>query len=379
MSTIEHPVLYSRDSTGKIRTWRLEHDGGDKYRSIQGILGGTQTPSGWTTCGSKNVGRSNATTAFEQVQAEIAAEYKKKLKRGHFEDVNAVDSGTQLFPMLANKYADLKKGLDFGEVIYTQRKLDGIRMIGRASGLFTRKAEPIVSVPLIAEVLALFHKDYPHISIDGELYSHDLRDDLPKINSIVRKQTPTEADLKESAKLQYHVYDLYDERYPDMQQDERNELLRDFFKYYFDGSELFQQVDTYLVQDQAHLDGLYDTFRKEGFEGQIIRLNGPYEPKKRSKNLLKRKEYMDEEFTVVDILEGNGNWSGAAKAVVCRMKDGKEFESGLAGTYEDNAVLLAERQRYIGADVTVTFFKYTPKGVPSQGVAKAFYIGGRNV
>ena len=49
-----------------------------------------------------------------------------------------------------------------------------------------------------------------------------------------------------------------------------------------------------------------------GYEGQMIRKDAPYECK-RSKNLLKRKEFITEEFKVVKVVEGQGAWTGYVK------------------------------------------------------------------
>ena len=54
------------------------------------------------------------------------------------------------------------------------------------------------------------------------------------------------------------------------------------------------------------LDEYYDTYMEFGYEGQIVRVNGPYE-NKRSKLLLKRKDFSDAEYLVIDINEGDGN------------------------------------------------------------------------
>lgn len=379
--SILHPVLFTRDSTGNVRSWQLEI-AGPAYRSISGLVDGAKVESGWTTCEGKNLGKKNATTGETQAEAEVKAEYKKKLKTGYFERIEDVDTGTQLFPMLAYKYKDLKKGLDWGQTWYAQRKLDGIRNLARATGNFSRTAEETVTFPGVTQALAELHQIIPGLNFDGELYSHELAHDLPKINSLVRKKNPTAEEIELASGLQYHLYDLYLETKPDMPFEERTGMLSDLFFKYLEGNPAFDLVETILVRDQVHLDALYEAWRYENWEGQIIRsAKGVYQPDKRPKDLIKRKEYIDAEFEVVDILEGNGNWAGAAKAVVYKNPriPGDTFETGLAGTYEDNAVILREKAKYLGGEGTVSYFKYSPKGVPVQGVTKALYEGKRDV
>jgi hypothetical protein len=64
-----------------------------------------------------------------------------------------------------------------------------------------------------------------------------------------------------------------------------------------------------------------------GYEGSMWRDNKPYE-QKRSKTLKKRKDFIDEEFPISKIIEGNGNWSGCAKAVEFIMPGDKRDENG---------------------------------------------------
>ena len=76
---------------------------------------------------------------------------------------------------------------------------------------------------------------------------------------------------------------------------------------------------------------MYGEYTEAGYEGQMVRQNTAYECK-RSKNLLKRKEFITEEFEVVNVEEGNGNWSGYAKRFVLKMSNGTTFSSGIRGS-----------------------------------------------
>ena len=89
----------------------------------------------------------------------------------------------------------------------TQPKLDGIRMVANTRGLYTRSNKEIVSVPHIADALAGFIKDHPTVTLDGELYNHDLKDDFQRLTSLVRK-TVNLVDSK--GLVQYHIYDMFD-------------------------------------------------------------------------------------------------------------------------------------------------------------------------
>ncbi|MDW9491695.1 hypothetical protein [Sinorhizobium meliloti] len=382
MSGILRPVLYARDTSGGVRTWRIETDG-SRYRTLSGLQDGKQAESGWTQCETKNPGKKNERLPEAQCQFEVEAAYTKKLKMGYFEDVADIDTGNTVFPMLALPYKDLKKGLDFtNEKYFAQRKFDGIRNLARDIGNFSRTGEVTATFPNVTEVLKEISREYRGIVLDGELYNHAYAEDLPKINSLVRKKDPSAEDIeKAQGLLQYHVYDLYWGDSPDMPFEARLDLLDEIFDVYgLDDHPSFAWVDTIPVRDQAQLDALYDQWRIESYEGQIIRTaSGVYQIDKRPKDLVKRKERIDAEFVVEDILEGNGNWAGAAKSVIYRnpKKEGDTFSTGLAGDFEYAAQVLREKTKYIGGDGTIEFFKYSPYGVPIQGVTKLLHGGKR--
>jgi len=382
MTSLLRPVLFARDTTGGVRTWRIETDG-SRYRTLSGIQGGKQAESGWTQCETKNAGKKNERDPEAQCQFEVDAAYTKKLKQGYFEDVADIDKGNTVFPMLALPYKDLKKGLFWDtERYFAQRKFDGIRNLARANGNFSRTGEVTATFPTIQEVMLEINDEFPGIVLDGELYNHAYAEDLPKINSLVRKKDPSADDIeKAESLLQYHVYDMYLESRQTMGFDGRIALLAHIFeKFELYDHPSFELVETIPVQNQTHLDDLYTKWRMESYEGQIIRsASGLYQIDKRPKDLIKRKERADAEFVVVDILEGNGNWAGAAKSVVYKnpFNEGDTFETGLAGTYEDNVVILRERERYLGGEGTVEFFKLSPYGVPIQGVTKLLHGGKR--
>jgi DNA ligase 1 len=131
-------------------------------------------------------------------------------------------------------------------------------------------------------------------------------------------------------------------------------------------------VPTAEVETQKALDGLYNEYLRDGFEGQMVRRDMSYE-QKRSTFLLKRKEFQDAEYKVIDIHEGNGNRQGTAKHLV--LFDGKlrqEFHSNIKGNFEYLAEILNNKDEYIGKMATIKFFEYTPDGIPRFPYAIGF-------
>lgn len=370
--------IFKRDTNGKIRIWKYEVLN-DSFRIVAGLQNGNFVVSKWTICKPKNEGKTNATTASEQALLEAQAEETKKLKREYRRTITELDS-VPMGPMLARNYADLKKPLAFP--VYSQPKLDGIRAIINRHGAFSRELQPHFNCDHILEILDPIFLFYPDAVFDGEFYNHDLKNDFNKIVSVVRKQSPTEEQREEAKQLlQYHIYDMpsdkpFSERYADMK----------FMLETYNLSEgQVRIVGTNSLSNQEQLDKLYGSYIELGYEGQMVRLDEPYDFDIRSKFLLKRKEFKTEEFKVSRIIEGLGNWSGVAKAVEFilpndkRLENGERPRAGIRGSREFAKKLLDDANSgIVPEEVTIRFFDYTPYGIPRFPVAIDFHLNGRN-
>lgn len=356
------PNLYTVDNKGKVRFWRLEKNplNASEFRTASGIVDGTETCSGWTTCTPKNTGRANATTAEEQCDAEIAALYKKKRDRKYYDDLAEVGTAKYFVPMLAETYDPKKHKIT--NLSFTQPKLDGIRCIAKRDGLWSRQGQ-MFYIPHIWDALAPFFARQPNLVFDGELYNHELRDNFNGILSLVKRQKKSPEDAARCVDLvQYHIYDC-------------PSVPGGFFNRWdavkmLTLAEPLIAVRTNLVACVGDVDENYQEYLAAGYEGQIIRFDAPYE-NKRSKHLLKRKDFMDDEFPLHAVEEGNGNWSGVAKRIIARLPDGRLFGAGVRGSLDEMCELLKTWRRYEA--VTIRFFEYTPDGMPRFPVATKFH------
>ena len=377
MQTIYNlPKLYKRDTTGKVREWTMQYGYNlDKTqagtRTISGLQDGKKVTSEWFITEAKNVGRANATTNITQAKFEAQAEFDKRIEKEYFEDINDIDSYVAFKPMLAHDFTKtpVTKG-------YTQPKLDGIRMVVNSRGLYSRSNKPIVAVPHIENLLKEFIKKFPTVTLDGELYNHALKDNFQKITSLVRKTVNIgEEELAESAELvQYHVYDMFDSANPDMIFTDRIEWLADNLPVSNNNGSI-QIVETNFAHDAEDIDKLYGDYTTAGYEGQMIRQDTPYEFK-RTKNLLKRKEFITEEYKVVEIQEGNGNWAGYAKRFILELADGTQFSSGVRGSQDKLAELLKNKDNVNWA--TCRYFELSNDGVPRFPVVIDYGTGERD-
>ena len=357
--------IYKRDTNGAIRFWQAEIDGAN-YRTIAGIEGAptSEVTTGWTRCVGKQ-GRSSQ----DQALFEADSDMRKKLDREYRTAIHLIDVKTSAWvkPMLAHKYEEWQGPC------FSQPKLDGIRCIATATGLFSREGKTFVAAPHVRHALESVFDEDDSIVFDGEFYNHDFHDDFNAIVSAVKRTKPSAADLKVSeALVQYHVYDLPSAAHSPFV--DRRRMIGDLIGEGL-GRGIVQRVETLPCFEEVDLDNAYVKYLSENYEGQMVRHDGLYEGK-RSKNLLKRKEFQDDEFPVLEVLEGNGNWAGYAKKAVLKLPDGRSFGAGLRGTQAEMKALLGAPRPDMAS---VRYFALTPDGIPRFPVVTKFYNSGDRI
>jgi len=348
-------TIYKSTKGGKVQEWTIEVVG-NKYRTISGQTDGKKVTNEWTYCYGKNEGKANATTDKEQALKEAEAKRKLKLEKDYHETIKGIKTKRHFEPMLAAKWEDRKDKIEYP--IYSQPKLDGIRCIVTKDGMFSRNGKPIISAPHIRKALDKLFKHEPDTILDGELYADKFANDFNAIVSLVKKTKPTTNDLKQSEKnIEYHVYDIpsvdetFEERWREL-----DELALDFPK-------CVKMVETHHAKNENDVVEWYEDYVERGYEGQMLRTDDAYE-NKRSKFLMKHKSFIDEEYTIIDICEGEGNRAGTAGYFVFETEDGKPFKSNVKGTWEETAEMLKSRKKLIGKSATVKYFNLTPDGIP---------------
>lgn len=341
-------TLYSRAVNGKINEFTIEVEG-NKYRTITGFIDGIKTTSNWTICETKTY-----CTAEEQALKEATAIHRKKMETGSFENISDIDTEIYFEPMLAKDWNKEKAKIKYP--IYSQPKLDGIRCIVRKDGMWSRNGKQIIAAPHIFGALKPLFEADPNLIFDGELYSDKFANDFDSLCSIVKKTKPTPEDIALSAaQMEYHIYDL-----PSCKQNfkQRSDTL-----YKMDLPKCCVKVPTHYVFDEEAVMELYNEYVEEGYEGQMLRLDLPYE-NKRSKSLLKHKSFIDEEYTILGIEEGIGNKTGMVGSFIFESKSGKRFNCSPKFNWERCTEMWEQRETLIGKQATVKYFNLTPQGVP---------------
>jgi ATP-dependent DNA ligase len=227
--------------------------------------------------------------------------------------------------------------------IYVQPKLDGVRCIA-----YKQKDKIILQTRTGMIITSLLHIEHELADItdvlDGELYNPSIP--FNELAGIVRRKEMTE----ESLNVQYHVYDIIN-RDPFDKRLERLNALN--YKH---------TVETRLVHN------FYPVFKEyieKGYEGIMLRtIKGLYKAG-RSKDLMKYKEFMEDEFEIIGYEEGKGKDKGTV-IWIC-----PGFKVRPQGTLEERRELFKNAEKYIGKKLTVIYQELSEYGIPRFPVGKA--------
>jgi len=273
-------------------------------------------------------------------------------------------------PMLA--YPVSNKPIDYSKPVFMQPKLDGVRCVIQyenrplknvddLSGKLTenvvvaysRTGKEWKNINHILAQLKPFFQKYPNVILDGELYNHDFCDNFEQIISMVRKTNPTpEARFISRDNVQFHCYDIIDEKLPF---DQRCEFISQSLMLMGDSIHI---VETKMVDSEAQAKGTHQLNLDMGYEGSIVRTNDTYDCK-RSHNLRKFKDFHDTEATITGWVEGKGKRIGTIGKFLAVDSEGNEFGMPVMDKFkylQDNFELM---QGYVGKTATFTYFERT--------------------
>jgi DNA ligase-1 len=355
------PTLYKTSSTGKEQQWDLAVvptpylDGvtAGTIRVEYGPVGGKIQTATVLVGKGKNLGKANETTPLEQATAEARARWLKQKDKGYAQRRGGGDMTYK--PMLAHKYEDCKGKVAFPA--WVQPKLDGVRAIAVRRGddirLISRQGKEHAGLAHVRRALLAFMREGD--VWDGELYTHGMP--FQTLVSLVKKDRP------DSQKVGYHVYDMvsdapFGERFFD-------ELLKGRFRadctavHGTDELLVVQPVVTVNVQCAEDVEAYHEKFVAAGYEGAMLRAGDcTYRQGYRSRELLKVKAFQEEDFRVVDVVPGVGKMADQG-IFVCETGAGTLFRAKPRGRDALRQQYLAEKDRFIGKMLTVTFFSYT--------------------
>lgn len=368
------PTLYKLNSKGKIQYWEIGVVKSTKMGFFDikvnyGQQNGKIQTSFDTITEGKNIGKANETSILQQAQFEATAKWTKQQERkGYKTDVTKlnIDERPGAEPMLAHRYDKYPDKIKFP--CFIQPKFDGHRCLAiitlEGCTLFSRQRKEITSLPHINTFLfgyvssSLPDSAFP-ITLDGELYNHDYKDNFEDLTGFIRSKTPKIGHEV----VQLHVYDII---IGHSGFEIRSEILKKLFENLPDSSPL-REVLTKKVE-QKDVVQQFKEFLSLGYEGAMLRNKlGGYQGK-RSYDLQKVKQFVDEEFEIVDIEEGRGAMKGHA-IFVCKTPNDKLFKAKMKGPLQELAKIYNNKDEYKNRIVTVQFQEYTKDGIPRFPVA----------
>lgn len=244
-------------------------------------------------------------------------------------------------PMLAHVH----KGEDLAFPLIAQPKLDGIRCIARATGLFSREREPIETQPHIVGALRPLFEARPDLVLDGELYLHG--EPLQVIAPAARYG---------ATQLELHVFDIASDAPASERQGDLDRLILNL--------PFVRRVSTIVCADIDDLDAHYGQCLADGYEGQMVRIpSAPY-LNKRCRELLKRKPSEDAEAEIVKAeVRETGN-------IVMRLRanDGIEFNAPAPMKADQKRRYSRMARALAGLEATFRFSGLLPSGAPRDPV-----------
>jgi DNA ligase-1 len=316
----------------------------------------------------KNVGRANTTTPYEQGCLEVDSKARLKMDKGYVKTLAEAESPSTntlglLKPMLATPMEKIKpEKIDWGNA-YAQPKLDGHRALFDDGILYSRQGK-VLDLPHIVE--AIVEAGIEDLHLDGELYIHGKS--LQEMSKLIKKHRP------ESLDIEYHIYDqVLDAPFLD-----RIRALAKTLPQWPSVTRL-KTVSTKVVSTLEELMEVHTEYRQEGYEGTMLRFgNEPYRDGKRSRTLLKLKEFQDEEFMILNVEAGKPYISDSGTYEVpvytCQYRpEGPTFTVTAPGNMHEKHTLWLDRENTPGKFLTVKFHYYSEAGIPQLPIALRFY------
>lgn len=280
-----------------------------------------------------------------------------------------------------------KKMIDNSNELVVQPKLDGVRCIASYDSkndkvyLRSRTMKEYSFLTEIKESLRKVFKKYPDVIFDGEIYFHDERIENIKryqMTSSIAKITRN-APSEDENLVEYWIFDIVDltktfkERYT---------LLNKIFKNKTSFEKLILTPTVVKDIEDCDEDEIMNFLSdyhfhqgvEKGFEGIMVRKSDSMYKNGRSSDLLKYKNFEDEEWLVVDAKESSGgNQTGAVVWILVDQNNSeKVVEAKQVGSVEESRNFFKNKNKYIGKKINIRFNGKTKDGIPRFPRAIAF-------
>ncbi len=240
--------------------------------------------------------------------------------------------------MLANVYRPELPLADY----WVSEKYDGVRAYWDGTHLWTRQGHRI-------QAPAWFTAGWPTQALDGELWAG--RGRFTAASSAAARDEPDDAAWRE---LRYMVFDLlahpgrFDQRLPELQR-----LLATHKALWL------QAVPQHKLVNEAALQTLLRQTVHAGGEGLMLHRGASLYRGERSDDLLKLKQHLDAEATVIGHVPGKGKYQGMLGALQVQAPNGLKFKLG-SGLRDADRLSPPP----VGSQVTYRYLGLHPDGAP---------------
>lgn len=390
------PILYKRGANGDILFWEIYVDG-DTFYTRSGIYDYRDKRNWYSHVRESQYSEDHGSHKPAEDVAYEHAHSKWSIKKRNecmVEDPSDLEDNmypVPIVPVLARDYDELLKmhknprsKYKFpSDKVYVFPKYDGNRCTATQKedgniGLYSRARRELPNLPHIRDAIyTLFERlrsKYPSIFVDGVCGIH-LDGELFMPNSTRNKMRSSISKLEEDKHNQDTTYIIFDVvTQTDMPFRNRYRILRNIFK----------EVDGRYIREVPLLGmaelGTSDIrwylgkAQKQGYEGIVMRTPTMLYPnrKHRSYEMIKCKEYKDQEYIIEGAHEGKDGHKGL---IVWELKDPHEdihFHVTPSWSHDERLRawndFCADPQSYIGRYMNVVFRDKTEYGVPVEAV-----------
>jgi DNA ligase-1 len=240
--------------------------------------------------------------------------------------------------MLANVY---RPGLPLADY-WVSEKYDGVRAYWDGEQLWTRNGHRIAAP-------AWFTAGWPTQSLDGELWAGHGR--FNAVSSAAARDIPDDASWRH---VRYMAFDLpaqpgsFDARLSTLAQALTGST-----------NSAVQAVPHHKLPDDTALQTLLRQTVQRGGEGLMLRRGSSLYRGERSDDLLKLKQHLDAEATVIGHVPGKGKYQGLLGALLVQTPEGLHFRLG-SGLRDADRLSAPP----IGSQVTYRYLGLHPNGAP---------------
>ena len=385
-----YPTLYKTDQTGKRRYWSIGYNANiNKMFTRWAVVGGKEQSS------LKEIKLGREKTLLGQALLRIRRAYNDKIeKQGYSPEGVSSDSTKKL--QLAKPYippdtertstGNYKESNVKEFPVFVQPKLDGVRaralLVDGEVKMYSRQNKEHFWLTKIKEDVAAVLSYLPEGSqLDGELYVHGM--DFSDIQSAVR------TELEEHEDNHIICYWVYDVMEPDnLSTLERASILESAITSAMEESGIDKIVFVPGNEVFSHegIEEIHSVYADNGYEGIMIRhieYANPNSEKHvsmckyrggKNANLIKYKHFMDEEGTVIDIVDGKGKDKGKA-ILILRDPRGNEFSARPKLGFAEREEMYRDKDKYINKKYRYKYQGLSQDGVPRFPVGLCFVDG----